>query len=73
MAEKSDAAIIVVGNKGMRADEREWFGNIPDRLSHKAASGVIIVYTVEVRRRDGDAMGGVAAGDAGSSGDEPSM
>jgi len=47
LAKKNDAAIIVVGSKGMRADERELFGNIPDKLSHKAACGVLIVYTAD--------------------------
>jgi nucleotide-binding universal stress UspA family protein len=35
VAEKNRAAIIVVGSKGMHADEREWFGNVPDKISHK--------------------------------------
>jgi nucleotide-binding universal stress UspA family protein len=72
VAEKNDAAIIVVGSKGMHTDEREWFGNIPDKLSHTAASGVLIVYTAEVSGGNGGAVSGVATGGAGSSGEDAS-
>lgn len=67
VAENRGASIIVVGSKGMHADERERFGNIPNKLSHSGASSVLIVYTTEVSGRDGDAMSG--AGDTGSSGE----
>jgi nucleotide-binding universal stress UspA family protein len=70
VAEKNDAAIIVVGSKGMHAGEREWFGNIPDKISHKGAFSVLIVFTEDASGSDGDAMSGVAAGDAGSSGED---
>jgi nucleotide-binding universal stress UspA family protein len=70
VAEKNDAAIIVVGSKGMHAGEREWFGNIPDKISHKGTFSVLIVFTEDASGSDGDAMSGVAAGDAGSSGED---
>jgi nucleotide-binding universal stress UspA family protein len=40
-----DPAIMVVGNKGMHEDERERFGNVPDKLSHKATTSVLIAFT----------------------------
>jgi len=70
VAKKNDATIIVVGSKGMHAGEREWFGNIPDKLSHTAFCGVLIAYTAEVSDGAGEAMSGVAAEDAGSSGED---
>lgn len=45
VAEESGAAIIVVGSKGMHSGEREWFGNVPDKISHKGAVSVVIVFT----------------------------
>jgi nucleotide-binding universal stress UspA family protein len=71
VAEKNDAAIIVVSSKGMHADEREWFGNIADKISHKGASSVLIVFTGDASGSDGDAMS-VAAKDAQSSGEDAS-
>jgi nucleotide-binding universal stress UspA family protein len=68
VAEKNDAAIIVVNSKGMHADEREWFGNIADKLSHKGATSVLIVFSGNGSGSEGDAMSEVAAGDADSSG-----
>ncbi len=43
VADKNDAAIIVVGSKGMRAGERELFGNVPDKISHRGTASVLIV------------------------------
>jgi nucleotide-binding universal stress UspA family protein len=40
-----DPAIMVVGNKGMHGDERERFGNVPDKLSHKGTTSVLIAFT----------------------------
>jgi len=71
VAENNGASIIVVGSKGMHAGEREWFGNIPEKLSHSGASAVLIVYTAEVSG-DGDALSGAAAEGAGSSGEAAS-
>jgi nucleotide-binding universal stress UspA family protein len=45
VAKENDAAIIVISDKGMHADERVWLGNIPDTLSHKGTSSVLIVST----------------------------
>jgi nucleotide-binding universal stress UspA family protein len=67
VAKDHGAAFIVVGSKGMRVGEREWFGNIPDKLSHNGALSVLIVFTGDATS-DSDAMSGVAAGDAESPG-----
>jgi nucleotide-binding universal stress UspA family protein len=58
VAKKSDAALIVVGSKGMHADERERFGNLPDKISHAGTSSVLIVFTGDAGGSDGDAMSG---------------
>ena len=44
VADKHDAAIVVVGGDGMRPGERERFGNVSDKLSHKGASSVLIAF-----------------------------
>jgi nucleotide-binding universal stress UspA family protein len=43
VAKKNDAEIIIISDKGIHADERVWLGNIPDTLSHKGTSSVLIV------------------------------
>jgi nucleotide-binding universal stress UspA family protein len=43
-----DPSIMVVGNKGMHGDERERFGNVPDKLSHKGTTSVLIAFTGDV-------------------------
>lgn len=40
-----DPAIMVVGSKGMHGDERERFGNVPDKISHKGTTSVMIAFT----------------------------
>jgi nucleotide-binding universal stress UspA family protein len=67
VAENHDPAIIVVGSKGMKAGEREWFGNVPDKISHKGTCSVLIVFTGDETGSDTDAASAGAAGDAGSS------
>jgi nucleotide-binding universal stress UspA family protein len=52
VAGDTDAAIIVVGSEGMHAGEREWFGGISDKISHKGKASVLIVFTGDA---DGDA------------------
>lgn len=42
-----DPAIMIVGNKGMHQDERERFGNVPDKLSHKGTTSVLIAFTAD--------------------------
>ena len=42
LAEKHDADVIVVGNKGM---ERRVLGSVPNSVSHKANCSVFIVKT----------------------------
>ena len=70
VADKNDAAIIVVGSKGMRTGERDWFGNVPDKISHKGTASVLIVVTGD--DGGGDATSGVAAADAGLSREDAS-
>jgi hypothetical protein len=72
VAKHSDAAIIVVGSKGMHADERERFGNVPDKVSHRGTTSVLIAFTGGAGAGAGDEMSGVAAEDAGSSGEDQS-
>jgi nucleotide-binding universal stress UspA family protein len=64
VAEKNAAAILVVGSKGMRADDRERFGNIPDKISHKGTTSVLIVSTADTSGGDDEMTSEVAAGDA---------
>ncbi len=64
VAKQHDAALIVVGNKGMHADNRERFGNVADKISHKGMAGVLIVFASDAG--ESDAMHGIAAADAGS-------
>lgn len=66
VAEKHNAAIVVVGNKGMHADERQRFGNIPDKISHDGTFSVLIVFTGDKSGDDEDVMSGVAADEPGS-------
>jgi nucleotide-binding universal stress UspA family protein len=42
-----DPAIMVVGSKGMHVEERERFGNVPDKLSHKGTTSVLIAFTAD--------------------------
>jgi nucleotide-binding universal stress UspA family protein len=64
VAEKNGAAILVVGNKGMHADDRKWFSNIPDKISHKGTSGVLIVSTPDTSGSDDETISEAAAGRA---------
>ena len=68
LADKHDPAVIVVGDKGMHAGERERFGNIADKISHKGVTSVLIVFTGGESGHDGDSMSGIA----GSSGEDAS-
>jgi hypothetical protein len=68
VADKHDPAVIVVGSKGMHTGERERFGNIADKMSHKGVSSVLIVFTEDVSGHDDETMSGVA----GSSGEAAS-
>jgi hypothetical protein len=38
---------VIVGKKGMHGDERERFGNVPDKLSHKRTASVLIAFTAD--------------------------
>lgn len=68
VAAKTNAAVIVVDGKGMRSGEREWFGNVADKLSHTGTSSILIIAAEEATGSD-EAMSGVAAGDDASPGE----
>jgi nucleotide-binding universal stress UspA family protein len=58
VAKKCDAEIIVVSDRGMHADERVWWGNITDTISHRGTSSVLIVPISDAGESGGDAMSG---------------
>lgn len=43
VAERHDAAIIVIASKGMRGDGPPWVGNVADKVSHDGRVSVLIV------------------------------
>jgi nucleotide-binding universal stress UspA family protein len=45
VAEKIDADLIVVGNKGMTGARRYLLGSVPNNVSHNAPCSVVIVRT----------------------------
>ncbi|HEX7244507.1 MAG TPA: universal stress protein [Solirubrobacterales bacterium] len=45
VAEKTDADLIVVGNKGMTGARRFLLGSVPNNISHHAPCSVLIVRT----------------------------
>ena len=45
VAEKTDADLIVVGNKGMTGARRFLLGSVPNNISHHAPCNVLIVQT----------------------------
>ena len=45
VAEETDADLIVVGNKGMTGAKRFLLGSVPNKVSHHAPCGVMIVRT----------------------------
>jgi nucleotide-binding universal stress UspA family protein/nitrite reductase/ring-hydroxylating ferredoxin subunit len=45
MAEREEADVIVVGNKGMAQGKRFRLGGVPDRIAHNAGCDVLIVFT----------------------------
>lgn len=65
VADEHGPAILVVGSAGMHTDERERFGNIADKISHKGTSSVLIVSTADTSAGAADAMSGAATDDAG--------
>src|SRR5918996_5005090 len=46
VAEETKADLIVVGNKGMTGAKRFLLGSVPNKVSHHAPTGVLIVRTV---------------------------
>jgi nucleotide-binding universal stress UspA family protein len=47
LAEKLNADLIVVGNRGMKGVQRYFWDTVPDAVSHKAPCNVLIVDTRE--------------------------
>ncbi|GAG89254.1 unnamed protein product [marine sediment metagenome] len=45
LAEKLNADLLVVGNRGMKGVQRYFWDSIPDAVSHKAPCSVLIVDT----------------------------
>jgi nucleotide-binding universal stress UspA family protein len=45
VAEEVNAGLIVVGNKGMTGAKRFLLGSVPNKVSHHAQTGVLIVRT----------------------------
>jgi nucleotide-binding universal stress UspA family protein len=45
VADKVDATLIVVGNRGMHSAKRFVLGNVPNKVSHRARCSVLIVQT----------------------------
>lgn len=45
VAEEVDADLVVVGNKGMTGAKRFLLGSVPNKVSHHAPCGVLIVRT----------------------------
>lgn len=66
VAQQNDAAIIVVSYAGMGPDQQA-LGNIPDTLSHKGTSSVLIVSSGDASGGDRDGM----SGDAVAAGEDP--
>ena len=60
-AEEHDAVMIVLGTKGMHSDDRERFGNVADKISHKGTCSVMLVFTGDA---SDETMTGAAARDA---------
>jgi nucleotide-binding universal stress UspA family protein len=60
-ADEHDAVMIVLGTKGMHSDDRERFGNVADKISHKGTCSVMLVFTGDA---SDEAMSGAAARDA---------
>ena len=45
VAEELDAAVIVVGNKGIGSLKRFVLGNVPSKVVHHAPCSIFIVHT----------------------------
>jgi nucleotide-binding universal stress UspA family protein len=46
VAEREDADLIVVGNRGMTGPTRFLLGSVPNKVSHNAPCDVLIVKTI---------------------------
>ena len=45
VAEENDADLVLVGNKGMTGAKRFLLGSVPNKVSHHAPCGVLIIRT----------------------------
>ena len=45
VAEETGADLVVVGNKGMTGAKRFLLGSVPNKISHHAPCGVLIIRT----------------------------
>lgn len=61
VADQHGAVMVVVGTKGMHSDDRERFGNIPDKISHKGSASVMLVFTGGAGGGDGEPISGAVA------------
>jgi nucleotide-binding universal stress UspA family protein len=53
VASDADAAMVVVGSKGMHGTEQVRLGNVPNQISHKGVCSVLIVLTGRTGKADG--------------------
>jgi len=60
LAEEQEAALIVVGNKGMGGARRYLLGDIPNKISHHAPCNVLILRTTDPSERGTVILAGLA-------------
>jgi nucleotide-binding universal stress UspA family protein len=53
-AKRADAAMVVVGSKGMHGMDRLTLGSVPNQISHSGLCNVLIVYTGEPKAGSSD-------------------
>ena len=62
VAEEQEAALIVVGNRGMSGTSRYLLGDVPNKVSHHAPCNVLILRTTETSERGTVILAGLAVG-----------
>jgi hypothetical protein len=62
LAEEQEAALIVVGNKGMGGARRYLLGDIPNKVSHHAPCNVLILRTTDASERGTVLLAALAGG-----------
>lgn len=62
LAEEQEAALIVVGNKGMGGARRYLLGDIPNKVSHHAPCNVLILRTTDTSERGTVLLAALAGG-----------